>query len=603
MSGGYRVSQRELRIAVVGERDLIIDYRVKVVTTGLIVSWFGFVIFALWTLSLEDVDTAATIIALGGFLFGLVILTFAPWRSLLASRLGDWLLVVWTVAAILAVMMFEVRRELQPNGIGFLLVTFFAAATLVSNRTLITIGGVSGIAFAATVIALSGFDTATLGGHLLPFIGAIVFVLLLSVGIRAQLDQTNEAYQQLADRESALAIQERELSQLYDVSRTIGAGSKLNEVLPELVGRVAQSVNARIGLVLLYDPDAELLGLMSPIWVSGHTVHADDFQMALDEYGIGQRVFMSGDGQILNELAEDGVRDRLVGELEATTVAAVALRIENRTIGVLLVGDKPDGFSESDLETLESVAAPAALVLNQMTRYEEARSASERMAELAQMKTDFVSVVSHELRTPLTSIIGALGTLKRPELAPEDPRARSLIEMAEKQSNRLRTLIEDLLVMSRIEADSLPIRPEEIKLDPFLADLIESWPNGDRVSYEPVPGMGTVRSDPDHLARVVTNLLDNAMKYGGDGQIELQTTVSRGEVHLSVIDHGPGIPYDQHEQIFERFTQLQPNTTRSEGGAGLGLSIVKGLVEAMDGRIWYEPTVGGGATFTVAIPT
>jgi len=93
------------------------------------------------------------------------------------------------------------------------------------------------------------------------------------------------------------------------------------------------------------------------------------------------------------------------------------------------------------------------------------------------------------------------------------------------------------------------------------------------------------------------------MKYGGDGQIELQTTVSRGEVHLSVIDHGPGIPYDQHEQIFERFTQLQPNTTRSKGGAGLGLSIVKGLVESMNGRIWYEPTLGGGATFTVAIPT
>ncbi len=80
MSGGYRVGQRELRIAVVGERDLIIDYRVRVITTGLVVSWFGFVIFALWILSLEDVDTAATIIALGGFLFGLVILTFAPRR-------------------------------------------------------------------------------------------------------------------------------------------------------------------------------------------------------------------------------------------------------------------------------------------------------------------------------------------------------------------------------------------------------------------------------------------------------------------------------------------------------------------------------------------
>ncbi|NHZ70329.1 MAG: GAF domain-containing protein [Proteobacteria bacterium] len=387
------------------------------------------------------------------------------------------------------------------------------------------------------------------------------------------------------------------------MSRTIGAGSKLNEVLPELVGRVAQAVNARIGLILLYNPETELLDLMSPIWVSGHTVHADEIKMALDEHGIGQRVFMSGDGQVLNDLDNEDRRDRLVAELEAASVAAVALRIENRTIGVLLVGDKSGGFSEDDLETLESVAAPAALVLNQMTRYEEARSASERMAELAQMKTDFVSVVSHELRTPLTSIIGALGTLKRPELAPEDPRAQQLIEMAEKQSNRLRTLIEDLLVMSRIEADSLPVRPEEIPLDSFLVDLIESLPNGDRVSYVPVPGIGTVRSDPDHLARVVTNLVENAIKYGGDGMVEVHTTVSRGEVQMSIVDHGPGIPYEQHDVIFERFTQLQPHTTRSKGGAGLGLSIVKGLVEAMNGRVWYEPTVGGGATFTVTIPT
>ncbi|MCL1592916.1 MAG: hypothetical protein M3132_01020, partial [Actinomycetia bacterium] len=309
------------------ERDLIIDYRVRVITTGLIVSWFGFVIFSLWTLSLENVDTAASIIALGGFLFGLLILTFAPWRSLLASPLGDWLIVVWTVAAILAVMMFEVRRNDQPDGIGFLLVTFFAAATLIPNRTLITIGTISGIAFAATVIGANGYDTIALSGHLLPFVGAIVFVLLLSVGIRTQLDQTNEAYLLLADREAALAVQERELSQLYDVSRTIGAGSKLNEVLPELVGRVAQAVNARIGLILLYNPQTELLDLMSPIWVSGHTVHADEIKLALDEHGIGQRVFMSGDGQVLNDLNTEDRRDRLVAELEAASVAAVALRI------------------------------------------------------------------------------------------------------------------------------------------------------------------------------------------------------------------------------------------------------------------------------------
>lgn len=270
---------------------------------------------------------------------------------------------------------------------------------------------------------------------------------------------------------------------------------------------------------------------------------------------------------------------------------------------MLLVGDKGTDFTDDDLGTLESVAAPAALVLNQMARFEEARSMSDRMAELAQLKTDFVSVVSHELRTPLTSIIGAIGTLQRPELLPDDPRAQQLIEMAAKQANRLRTLIEDLLVMSRIEADSLPVRPERIDVAAFLIELIDALPNGESVTFDPVSDVGYVRSDPDHLTRVMTNLVENAMKYGGEGQIEIATSSHRNEVHISIIDHGPGIAYEQHDAIFERFTQLQPHATRSRGGAGLGLSIVKGLVEAMDGRVWYEPTPGGGATFTVAIPT
>jgi len=311
---------------------------------------------------------------------------------------------------------------------------------------------------------------------------------------------------------------------------------------------------------------------------------------------------MSGDPAVLNNVSNGETQDRLASELEAERIAVVALRVEHRTIGVLLVGDKSEDFTDVDIETLESVAAPAALVLNQMARFEEARTTGERMAELAQLKTDFVSVVSHELRTPLTSIIGAIGTLQRPELLPEDPRAQQLIAMAAKQANRLKTLIEDLLVMSRIEAESLPVRPEEIDLAPFLLDLIAALPDSDRVEHDLAPDLSHVRSDPDHLVRVVTNLVDNAIKYGGDAQIEVVAANRRDGVHVSVVDHGPGIPYEQHEVIFERFTQLQPHATRSRGGAGLGLSIVKGLVEAMGGHVWYEPTPGGGATFTVAVP-
>ncbi|MEN8041878.1 MAG: ATP-binding protein [Actinomycetota bacterium] len=585
------------------DRDLIIDYRIRVIRTGLIVAWIGMVMLALWAFSLDLNDIVALATIIGSFGAGLIIVTFAPWRSMLTSRVGDWAILIWSATSLLAVLLFDTVSEGTPNGIGLLLVMFFAAATLIPNVSLITLGAGATIAFAASIADAGVTAPVDFIALILPFVGAIIFVLLISVGIRTQLEATDAAYRSVSFRGAELARQEQQLSNLYDVSRTIGAGSKLNEVLPELIGRVADSVNARVGLVLLYNGDDEQLELMSPIWVSGHTVRADEFSLGLDEPGICQRVFLSGDATAINEMHAIENHDRLAMELEASRVAAVAMRVENRTIGVLLVGDKPTDFTEDDIDTLESVAAPAALVLNQMTRFEKVQTTGERMAELARLKTDFVSVVSHELRTPLTSIIGAIGTLQRPELLPDDPRAQQLIQMAAKQANRLRTLIEDLLVMSRIEAESLPVRPEQIKLEPFLVDLLDSLYTDGRVTHTSTQGIDFVRSDPDHLARVITNLVENAIKYGGDGPIEVVTSSGRDEVLTSVVDHGPGIAYEQHDVIFERFTQLQPHATRSMGGAGLGLSIVKGLVEAMDGRVWYEPTPGGGATFTFAIPT
>lgn len=601
MPRGYRGYRPAQGFDNLTERNMIVDYRIRVIHAGLIVSWVALLLFLFWVMSLDIFRDAGAV--LGGFTAGLVILTLAPWRSMLTSSVGDWAILMWSAAALMAVMIHEVTLGGQTNGVGFLLVLFFATATLLPDRALITLGVATIITFSGTVFAASNVTVTVLAELLLPFIAATIFVLLISVSVRTQLEATDAAYRAVTHEGAELARQERELTHLYEVSRTIGSGSKLDEVLPELIGRVAESVDARVGLVLLYDADTEHLQLMSPIWVSGHTVRADEFSLGLDEPGVAQRVFMSGDSQIINDTSQSSEPDRLADELDAHRVAVVAMRIEDRTIGVLLVGDKDTDFTDDDLGTLESVAAPAALVLNQMARFEEARSMSDRMAELAQLKTDFVSVVSHELRTPLTSIIGAIGTLQRPELLPDDPRAQQLIEMAAKQANRLRTLIEDLLVMSRIEADSLPVRPERIDVAAFLIELIDALPNGESVTFDPVSDVGYVRSDPDHLTRVMTNLVENAMKYGGEGQIEIATSSHRNEVHISIIDHGPGIAYEQHDAIFERFTQLQPHATRSRGGAGLGLSIVKGLVEAMDGRVWYEPTPGGGATFTVAIPT
>lgn len=590
---------------LVSDRDLFIGYRIRVIYIGLLVSWLAVIAYAVAASRSDGPDDGQLLINVLLLAGGVALLTVTPWRSVLATRFGDPLILVWCTLGVVGLLLGDELRSDEPIVAAFLSVIIFAGALLVSPVTLTFIGA---IAASGYLIALDRspvtLTTGQVAARLLAFLLAMGFTLITARGISRELRVTRQQLDALDDESQAIEQRRQELDQLYAVSRTIGMGSKLAEVLPELVGRVVTAVNAKIGLVFLYRPDQEALDLISPVWVAGHTLKAEGYTLPLTDPGSVQRVFTSGEPLVRNDLVHAGPADALLTDLDTTRVAAVPLRIEARPIGVLMVADKATGnFNQDDIESLESLAGPSALVLNQMSRYEEAQETGEKMAELAQLKTDFVSVVSHELRTPLTSIIGSLKTLQRPELAPPSESARDLIGTAERQANRLRTLIEDLLVVSRLDNQALPVRPVALDLATFLKEVISDIPaTTGRVNLEPLTEQITLEADPDHLRRIVTNLVENAIKYSQDSPIEVAVRSKHVEVWISVIDHGHGIPYELHDLIFQRFTQVERHETRGAGGTGLGLSIVRGLSEAMGGRVWFEPTVGGGATFTVAMP-
>jgi signal transduction histidine kinase len=241
-------------------------------------------------------------------------------------------------------------------------------------------------------------------------------------------------------------------------------------------------------------------------------------------------------------------------------------------------------------------------VVSQLGRYEAASEMSRRLEEVAQMKTDFVSVVSHELRTPLTSIIGSLDTVARPELAPEADTARSLLTTARRQAGRLQRLIEDLLMVSRIDRNAVPIQLEAVRLRVFLEEVANLVSGAPAITVTVDPEDLTAIADPDHLNRIFINLLENAVKYAPDSSVELVARGRQSAVEILVVDHGPGIPADQRDRVFEPFTQVEHSSTRTRGGTGLGLSIVKGLAEAMSGSVELRDTHGGGSTFLVRLP-
>jgi two-component system OmpR family sensor kinase len=161
-------------------------------------------------------------------------------------------------------------------------------------------------------------------------------------------------------------------------------------------------------------------------------------------------------------------------------------------------------------------------------------------------------------------------------------------------------LIEDLLVVSRIDRGAIPVHPEPVPLKTMFDEVNRVVTIEPKMTVEPADL--SVYVDRDHFSRILINLVENAAKYAPDSAVEMYAWQKAQRAMIAVVDHGPGVPPAARETIFQRFTQIDQSDTRSRGGTGLGLSIVKSLAEAMHGSVRVEDTEGGGATFVLDFP-
>jgi signal transduction histidine kinase len=433
-----------------------------------------------------------------------------------------------------------------------------------------------------------------------------VLIPALTVGVVAAAtaligSEFERATERNLARLAELKAQQLDFERLYAVSATLAGAESLSEGLPQMVGTICRYLDAQVGVVFLYQPDDHSLEVMSPMWVNGHTLEVERLKVRVSGGGIVSQVFRSGRAIRLDRIADNPEQYGVIGELGLSTALIAPLRVEGYNVGVIAIGDPSSGsFRDEQTEDLLSLAAPAALVLSQLGRYEAAAEMTRRMQEVAQMKTDFVSVVSHELRTPLTSIIGSLDTVRRPGISADA--TAELIGSARRQAGRLQRLIDDLLMASRIDRNAVPVNPEQIDVDDFLHDIARTVQGVELIRVSVDPPHLRIIADPDHLRRVFINLVENAGKYAPGSPVEINARAIRTRVDIDVIDHGDGIPAEAQHTIFDPFTQLERSDIRTRGGTGLGLSIVKGLVEAMAGQVSVSNTPGGGATFTVSLP-
>ena len=265
-----------------------------------------------------------------------------------------------------------------------------------------------------------------------------------------------------------------------------------------------------------------------------------------------------------------------------------------------LIGRGPALFAE-DRRILNAFAAAA------QTAYEgrrlSARAQEARALAVAdRQRTALLAAVGHDLRTPLAGIKASVSSLRQTDVDWSDREREELLATIEESSDRLDSIVANLLDASRLEAGVLSVRAEPVALDEVIGAAVLAVPGArERVSVDVPDDLPLIRADRGLLERVLANLLDNAIRHDtGGGPIEVSATAGEMSARLKVVDHGPGVPAEQRERLFEPFQRLE-GSSKSKG-VGLGLTVARGFMEAMDGVLIADGSSGGGLTMRLRLP-
>jgi signal transduction histidine kinase/integral membrane sensor domain MASE1 len=425
-----------------------------------------------------------------------------------------------------------------------------------------------------------------------------LFVLILAVVVVKE-QQARAAAQQAEQRSRFLAAASETLTTSLDYEESLSA-------LPRLC---VQSLADWCVLDVVEDNKLRRLGC----------AHRDPSKQRLlgelaERYSPNNRspqpaaqVLRTGEPLLLPRTTDDVIRNysaddenaRLIRELGTQTVMAVPLTVRGKLTGVLTLASATPGlpYSSNDVVFVSELGRRAAIAIDNARLYRDAQDA-------IRLREEFLQIASHELNTPVHGLQLAIQAMKRSGAAAADALAPSMAR-AERQVKRLARLIEELLDVSRIEAERMRVELEDVDLPAVVRDVTERFAEELSLAActlelhmeEPVVGCW----DRFRLEQVFTNLLSNAIKFGHGHPIEVSVGKTDGMATLVVRDHGIGIPPDRLKHIFGRFERAV--STRSYGGLGLGLYIARSIVEALGGSIRAESMPGNGATFTVELPS
>jgi len=294
--------------------------------------------------------------------------------------------------------------------------------------------------------------------------------------------------------------------------------------------------------------------------------------------------------------------------MQLASLLILPLRTRRETLGALVIAANTAELvmTDANLSLAEMLAERASLAIENAKLYTEQVEARRKVEDLSRLKDEFLSIASHELRTPVTSIKGYTQLAKTLIRENDLTTSEEYLDIALDQIDRMSRLILELLDVSRIETGRLEIRREPIEWATFVKEVVHRHHTAanDRRFHLDVPDDTMIVSgDRDRLEQVLSNLIENAVKYSPDGsEVSISVKHRDNDVVTSICDRGIGIPADELAMVFERFHRGRKVSSSNYGGLGLGLYIARQIVERHGGTIWVESKEGSGTTFHFSLP-
>jgi PAS domain S-box-containing protein len=393
---------------------------------------------------------------------------------------------------------------------------------------------------------------------------------------------------------------------IFEIAKAGSISKSLENLIIQIRVHLGALIDVTNFYIALYDKDTDTFTL--PLFQDQRdSISTFKAAKTLTAYVLRSKKSFLGTKTEIDNLKKAGLVES-IGE-SAMVWLGVPLLVDDKAMGVFVVQsyDNEKAFTEKDKEMLVFVSHEISHTIQRIKAEEDVRAALEKAEGSDRLKSAFLANMSHEIRTPLNSILGFIELLNDPEIGPANQEEFSLI--IKSSGKQLLSIINDILDFSLIEAGQIRIVKSTFTIEKMIREIYNEFLAGVqekglefRIDPRVFKTETIIETDFSRLRQVLSNLINNAIKFTRTGSIELGFSMGRDGFLYYVKDTGIGIPIDFRNYVFERFQQADRSKSRSYGGNGLGLAISKNLIEMMGGKIWFESEVGKGTSFYFFLP-